>query len=55
MQALSLELAVGVYPLSLLLATYMLIRLYDRNFTPSGNPFRWFYSILGVKLKREQL
>ena len=34
MQALSLELAVGVYPLPLLLVTYMLIHLYDCNFTP---------------------
>ena len=33
-QALALELAVGVYPLLLLLATYVLIHLYDRNFKP---------------------
>ena len=33
-QALALELAVGAYPLLLLLGTYVLIHLYDRNFKP---------------------
>ena len=46
MQALSLELAVGVYPLSLLLATYMLIRLYDRNFTPIVTIWKPFQAVL---------
>ena len=46
MQALSLELAVGVYPLSLLLVTYMLIRLYDRNFTPIVTIWKPFQAVL---------
>ena len=32
--ALALDVAVGIYPLLLILITYFLIKLYDRNFTP---------------------
>ena len=46
MQALALELAVGVYPLSLLLVTYVLIRLYDRNFTPIVSIWKPFQAVL---------
>ena len=46
MQALSLELAVGVYPLSLLLVTYMLIRLYDSNFAPIVTIWKPFQAVL---------
>ena len=43
LQSLALELAIGVYPLLLMLITYFLIRLYDRNFQPLviiWKPFR---------------
>ena len=46
LQALSLELAMGVYPLSLLLVTYMLISLYDRNFTPIVTIWKPFQAVL---------
>ena len=46
MQALSLDLAVGVYPLSLLLVTYMLIHLYDRNFAPIVTIWKPFQVVL---------
>ena len=46
MQALSLELVVGVYPLSLLLVTCMLIRLYDRNFAPIVTIWKPFQAVL---------
>ena len=45
MQVLALELAVGVYPLSLLLVTYVLIRLYDRNFIPIVSIWKPFQAI----------
>ena len=34
LQTLALDLAVGVYPLLLMIPTYLLISLYDRNFRP---------------------
>ena len=34
LQTLALDIAVGVYPLLLMIPTYLLIGLYDRNFTP---------------------
>ena len=46
MQALSLELAMGVYPLLLLLVTYMLICPYDRNFTPIVTIWKPFQAVL---------
>ena len=46
MQAQSLELAVVVYPLPLLLVTYMLIRLYDCNFTPIVTIWKPFQVVL---------
>jgi hypothetical protein len=33
-QTLALDMAVGIYPLLLVLITYILVDLYDRNFTP---------------------
>ena len=52
MQALALELAVGVYPLSLLFVTYVLIRLYDRNFTPIVAIWKPFQAILSYTKRK---
>ena len=55
MQALSLELAVGIYPLSLLLVTYMLINLYDRNFTPIVTIWKLFRAVLRYTKRKIEL
>ena len=46
--ALALDVAVGVYPLLLILITYVLIKLYDRNFTPLVTVWRPFATFLGL-------
>jgi hypothetical protein len=46
LQTLALELAVGVYPLLLLLLTYLLIRLYDRSFKPIVMIWKPFQAVL---------
>ena len=45
LQTLALDLAVGVYPLLLMLLTYVLIRLYDRNFKPIVVVWRPFQAV----------
>ena len=54
-QALFLELAVGIYPLSLLLVTYMLIHLYDRNFTPIVTIWKPFRAVLRYTKRKIEL
>ena len=46
--ALALDVAVGVYPLLLILITYVLIKLYDRNFTPLVTVWRPFATFVGL-------
>ena len=46
--ALALDVAVGVYPLMLILITYVLIKLYDRNFTPLVTVWRPFATFVGL-------
>ena len=46
--ALSLDLAVGVYPLLLILVTYILVKLHDRNFTPLVTVWRPFATFVGL-------
>ena len=48
LQTLALDLAVGVYPLSLLLLTYVLIRLYDTNFKPIVILWKPFHAVFGL-------
>ena len=45
LQTLALDLAVGVYPLLLMLLTYVLIHLYDRNFKPIVVIWRPFQAV----------
>ena len=54
LQTLALDLAVGVYPLLLMLLTYVLIRLYDSNFKPIvviWRPFRAVFGLFEGKVK----
>ena len=46
--ALALDVAVGVYPLLLILITYVLIELYDRNITPLVTVWRPFAAFVGL-------
>ena len=46
--ALALDVAVGVYPLLLILITYFLIKLYDRNFTPLVTVWKPFATFVGL-------
>ena len=46
--ALALDVAVGVYPLLLILITYVLIKLYDRNFTPLVTVWRPFATFVSL-------
>ena len=46
--ALALDVAVGVYPLLLILITCVLIKLYDRNFTPLVTVWRPFATFVGL-------
>ena len=46
--ALALDVAVGVYPLLLILITYVLIKLYDRNFTPLVTVWRPFATFVAL-------
>ena len=44
LQALALDYIIAVYPLLLILLTYMMVQLYDRNFKPvvwAWKPFSW--------------
>ena len=53
LQILALDLAVGIYPLLLMGLTYLLIDLYDRNFTPlviTWKPFRAFFGLFQKNL-----
>ncbi len=45
---LSLDLAVGVYPLLLMMLSYLLIKLYDSNFKPLVVIWKPFHTILGL-------
>ena len=51
LQTLALDLAVGVYPLLLMLLTYVLIRLYDSNFKPIVVIWRTVFGFCQGKLK----
>ena len=44
----ALAVAVGVYPLLLILITYALIKLYDRNFTPLVTAWKPFATFVGL-------
>ena len=46
--ALALDVSVGVYPLLLILITCVLIKLYDRNFTPLVTVWRPFATFVGL-------
>ena len=46
--ALALDVSVGVYPLLLILITYVLIKLYDRNFTPLVTVWKPFATFVGL-------
>ena len=46
--ALALDVAVGVYPLLLILITYVLIKLYDRNFIPLVTVWRPFATFVSL-------
>ena len=46
--ALALDAAVGVYPLLLILITYVMIFLYDRNFTPLVAVWKPFTTLVGL-------
>ena len=48
LQTLALDLAIGVYPLFLMLVTYFLIHLYDRNFKPLVIIWKPFRVIFGL-------
>ena len=45
LQTLALDLIVGVYPLLLIVVSYVLIELYDRNFRAMLKPFRRLFSL----------
>ena len=47
LQTLALDLAIGVYPLLLMLLTYILIHLYDCNFKPIVVIWRPFQAVFG--------
>ena len=48
LQTLAFELATGVYPLLLMLLTYFLIHLYDRNFQPLVIIWKPFRAVFGL-------
>ena len=48
LQTLALDLAVGVYPLLLMVLSYLLIHLYDRNFRPLVIIWKPFRAIFGL-------
>ena len=48
LQTLSLDLAVGIYPLLLMTLTYLLIKLYDSNFKPLVIIWKPFKGVLGI-------
>ncbi len=48
LQTLSLDLAVGAYPLLLMMLSYLLIRLYDSNFKPLVIIWKPFRGIFGL-------
>ena len=54
LQTLALDLVVGIYPFVLMILTYLLIDLYDRNFTPLvfiWKPFRALFRLLHRNLE----
>ena len=54
-QTLALDIAVGVYPLLLMLLTYILIHLHDCNCKPIVVIWRQFLAFSEGKLKQEQV
>ena len=48
LQTLALDLAVGMYPFILMILTYLLIELYDRNFRPLVIIWRPFRALFGM-------
>ena len=55
LQTLTLDLIVGVYPLLLMVVTYVLIELYDRNFKPLVIMWKPFRTLFGMFRKNWDL